>query len=89
MTPIQALANEITRETNEQRSRLERMSDTQLMLAMGYPLSIAVVLAAEHYMVVSELLRRAKEPSFELPDDLFDHPTPSAGSEFVNVRIVE
>lgn len=85
---VNELAKAIETEYARNKANLERMTDTELLARLGVPLTMAVILAAEHYMVVAEALRRAKEPQFSMPDNLLDTPTPSVGSE-VNVRIAE
>lgn len=82
---IHELAAAIATEQERNQQNLERMSDTELFARLGVPLTFAVILAAEHYMVVSELLRRAKEPQFAIPDDWLDTPCPSVGSTKVRI----
>lgn len=82
---VNELAAAIEAEYARNKANLERMSDTELLARLGVPLTMAVILAAEHYMVVAEALRRAKEPQFEMPDNWLDTPAPTVGSTKVRI----
>lgn len=82
---VTELAKAIEAEYGRNKSNLERMTDTELLARLGVPLTMAVILAAEHYMVVAEALRRAKEPQFSIPDNWLDTPCPTVGSTKVRI----
>lgn len=75
-----AIAREIKDEERHQGEKLATTTDAELLALAGVPLTSCVVLAAEHWMIVQEIMRRADLSGFQVPDDLFAD-FPRVGSE--------